>query len=120
MTLDIGRCWNEGHEGGRNRHKSKFLINITALEILKLFLLLGGSVTCASATSWWSVAVLLKQGHPREGLAAAGARVALDAGVRLCMRAQVGAVGERSMAGRTPERLFTRMRAQMSLKQPRS
>ena len=71
------------------------------------------------ATPGRSVAVLLQQRHAGEGLAAARARVALDAGVRLRVRAQVGPVGERALAVRAAERFLAGVRAQVPLQQPR-
>ena len=74
----------------------------------------------ACAASWRSIAVLLQQRHTRKRLAAARARVALDAGVSLRVRAQVGPVGERALAVRAAERLLAGVGSQVPLQQPRS
>jgi len=60
-----------------------------------------------------------EQRQARERLGAAVAGVLLELGVRLQVRAQVGPVGEGSAALRTGERAFARVRAKMSLEQPR-
>ena len=73
----------------------------------------------ASAASGAVLFVLQQQRHPRERLGARMTLVALDVGVRLRMRAQVGPVGERPVAVGTPERLLACVRAQVTLKQPR-
>ena len=63
--------------------------------------------------------VLQQQRHPRERLGARVALVALDVGVRLRVRAQVGPVGERALAVGTAEWFLAGVRAQVPLQQPR-
>jgi len=63
--------------------------------------------------------VLDEQREARERLGAALARVLLQLGVRLQVRAKVGPVGERAPALRTRERPFSRMGPHVALQQPR-
>ena len=74
----------------------------------------------ASATTGRGVVVLGQQRHARERLVAGLAAVALDSGVGLQVRAQVGPVGERALALGAAERPLARVRAQVSLEQPRT
>jgi len=64
--------------------------------------------------------VLRQQRHPRERLVARAAAIPLDAGVSLQVRAQVGPVGERSVAVRTAERPLAGVSPHVTLQQPRS
>ena len=65
-----------------------------------------------------SAAVLDEQREARERLGAALARVLLQLGVRLQVRAKVGPVGERAPALRTRERPFSRMGPHVALQHP--
>lgn len=64
--------------------------------------------------------MLVEEGHPGECLPAGLAAVLLDFGVGLEMCAEVGPVGERSLAVRAREGLLAGMSANVALKQPRS
>jgi len=63
--------------------------------------------------------MLDEQREARERLGAAVARVLLELGVRLQVRAQVGPVGERAPALRAGERPLAGVRARVALQQPR-
>jgi len=85
-----------------------------------------GSEVFSSSVSWpdsaASGAVLLvfqQQRHPRERLGTRLALVALDVGVGLRVGAEVGPVGERSMAVGTSEGFLSRVSPQVPLQQPR-
>ena len=67
-----------------------------------------------------SFAVFGQQRHPRESLVTVSATVLLDVTVRLQVRAQVGAIRETPPTHVTREWLLAGVRAQVTLKQPRS
>ena len=67
-----------------------------------------------------SFAMFGQQRHPRESLVTVSATVLLDVTVRLQVRAQVRPIGKAPPTHVTRERLLTGVRAQVTLKQPRS
>lgn len=66
------------------------------------------------------ILVFVQVGFEGEGLSAAGTGVRLGVGVRLNVRPEIRLVRERLLADATLERLFTCVRSDVTLEQPRT